>query len=59
MERINGQRVQLHRAEWLRRALRVRAESALARRLGLPTGGGGAHPSWRGDLGLAVVCGHD
>jgi hypothetical protein len=59
VERINGQRVQLHQDEWLRRALRVRAEAALARRLGLPAGSGGAYPSWRGDLGLVVVCGHD
>lgn len=44
MERINGQRVQLHRGEWLRRALRVRAEAALARRLELQMGSGGAHP---------------
>lgn len=45
MERINGQRVKLHRGEWLRRALSVRAEAALARRLGLPMGSGGTDPS--------------
>lgn len=45
MERIKGQCVQLHRCEWLRHVLRVRAEAALARRLGLPMGSGGTDPS--------------